>query len=60
VVHLYGHHLATLQFSVPADLEEQAKIARALADLDAQIAAIRSQARGLAAFKSGLLQTMFV
>lgn len=60
VVHLYGHHLATLRFRAPVDREEQEKIAGALAVLDDRIADVRNQSEALSTFKAGLLQTLFV
>ena len=60
VVHLYGHHLATLRFRAPAEREEQEKIAGALAALDDRIADVRGQAETLSMFKAGLLQKLFV
>ena len=60
VVHLYGHHLATLRFRAPAEHEEQEKIAGALAAVDDRIADVRRQAETLALFKAGLLQKLFV
>ena len=60
VVHLYGAHLATLKLVIPADPEEQGKIADALGALDDKIAAASSQIKHMQTFKKGLLQQMFV
>lgn len=60
VVHLYGSHLAGLKLRVPADADEQRKIADFLGALDDKIAAVSAQIDQMQAFKKGLLQQMFV
>jgi type I restriction enzyme S subunit len=60
IVHLSGAHLATLKLSVPADKGEQRKIAGALGAIDDKIAAVTARTEYLQAFKTGLLQQMFV
>lgn len=60
VVHLYGSHLAGLKLIVPADIEEQRRIAGFLSALDDKIDAIRAKIAAMQTFKKGLLQQMFV
>lgn len=60
VVHLYSSHLAKLKFCVPADADEQYKIAASLCALDDKRAAVAAQIKQMQRFKKGLLQKMFV
>lgn len=60
VVHLSGGHLAGLKFRVPADADEQSKIAEFLSELDDKFAAVSNKIEQMQAFKKGLLQQMFV
>lgn len=46
--------------TLPRSPDEQRKIAEALSALDGKIAGVRAQIAGLASFKKGLLQQMFV
>ena len=60
VVHVYGSHLAGLKFYVPADLDEQRKIAGFLGELDSKITAASAQIDQVQASKRAFLQQMFV
>jgi restriction endonuclease S subunit len=60
VVHLYGSHLAGLKLHVPADADEQSKIADFLSALDDKIAVVSAQINQTRTFKKALLQQMFV
>ena len=60
VVHVYGSHLAGLKFYVPADLDEQRKIAGFLGELDSKITVISAQIDQAQASKKAFLQQMFV
>jgi len=60
VVHLYGSHLAGLKLHIPADADEQDKIADFLSVLDDKIAAVSAQIDQMKIFKKALLQQMFV
>jgi type I restriction enzyme S subunit len=59
VIHLYSTHLKQLKVMAPAP-EEQQKIVSALCAFDEKIDALASSVERLTAFKTGLLQKMFV
>jgi type I restriction enzyme S subunit len=59
VYHLYGSDMKNLQIKIPS-LEEQAKIANFLSDIDVKIDTLNTKIENSKTFKKGLLQKMFV
>lgn len=59
VVHLYGSHLKDVQVRLPHG-DEQAKITAALSTVNERLNALDARRSGIARFKNGLLQRLFV
>ena len=58
VVHLYAAQLGSLDVHLP-DVEEERKVSKFLAQVDAKLAALREKVDGLRQFKTGLMQRLF-
>ena len=56
--HLYQKDLVTLEFTVPAHVEEQAAIAEVFLDVDAEIAALGRRLEAARAIKQGMMQEL--
>jgi type I restriction enzyme, S subunit len=56
--HLYQRDLVTLELEVPPTLDEQRAIARALSDVDSEIAALGRKLESVRAVKTGMMQEL--
>jgi type I restriction enzyme S subunit len=57
IVHLYARHLSKLKISLPPE-DEQRAIARVLADMDAEMAALEKRREKTKAVKTGMMQEL--
>lgn len=58
ISHLYQKDLVTLEFRVPASIAEQAALANALLDADAELAALGRRLRSARNIKQGMMQEL--